>query len=152
MSAATGRRSRSAQTKTGRKPNRAEWRMVREVFVADTDAEAMRLSVGLHMGRMMREYFLPLLKEFEFLQFLKHDPTSPTATSRLNIARITAGSSAHRRRWPRRLRASTTRSVASAISWCLASTMSSTPEAWHRSLQLLAQEVLPRVRQLSPAA
>src|SRR5262245_47344016 len=49
--------------KTGRKPNRAEWRMVREVFVADTDAEAMRLSVGLHMGRMMREYFLPLLKE-----------------------------------------------------------------------------------------
>jgi alkanesulfonate monooxygenase SsuD/methylene tetrahydromethanopterin reductase-like flavin-dependent oxidoreductase (luciferase family) len=26
------------------------------------------------------------------------------------------------------------------------------PEAWHRSLQLLAHEVLPRVRQLSPAA
>ena len=26
-----------------------------------------KLSVGLHMGRMMREYFLPLLKEFDFL-------------------------------------------------------------------------------------
>ena len=36
--------------RTGRTPNRADWRMVREVFVADTDAEAMRLSVGRHDG------------------------------------------------------------------------------------------------------
>ena len=33
--------------------------------------------VGLHMGRMMGEYFLPLLKEFEFLQYLKHDQSVP---------------------------------------------------------------------------
>jgi alkanesulfonate monooxygenase SsuD/methylene tetrahydromethanopterin reductase-like flavin-dependent oxidoreductase (luciferase family) len=30
--------------KTGRKPNRADWRLVREVFVADTDEEAWKLS------------------------------------------------------------------------------------------------------------
>ena len=51
--------------------------MVREVFVAETDAEAAKLSVGLHMGRMMREYFIPLLKEFYFLQYLKHDQNVP---------------------------------------------------------------------------
>ena len=51
--------------------------MVREVFVADTDAEAMRLSVGGMMGRMMREYFLPLLGQFGFLDYLKHDPSVP---------------------------------------------------------------------------
>ena len=30
-----------------------DWRLVREIFVADTDAEAMRLSAGGMMGRMM---------------------------------------------------------------------------------------------------
>jgi len=138
--------------KTGRKPNRAEWRMVREVFVADTDAEAMRLSVGLHMGRMMREYFLPLLKEFEFLQFLKHDADvadsdvtaeycarhnwiigSPTTVAE-KIARIhdEVGGFGHL--------------LVFGFDYL------DHPEAWHRSLQLLAHEVLPRVRQLSPAA
>jgi hypothetical protein len=29
------------------------------------------------MGRMMREYFIPLLKEFDFLQYLKHDQNVP---------------------------------------------------------------------------
>jgi hypothetical protein len=37
------------------------------VFVAETDAEACRLSVGGMMGRMMAEYFLPLLASFGFL-------------------------------------------------------------------------------------
>ena len=51
--------------------------MVREVFVADTDEEAMRLSVGSMMGRMMNEYFLPLLTAFGFAEYLKHDPSVP---------------------------------------------------------------------------
>jgi alkanesulfonate monooxygenase SsuD/methylene tetrahydromethanopterin reductase-like flavin-dependent oxidoreductase (luciferase family) len=59
--------------KSGKTPKRADWRLVREIFIADTDAEAMRLSAGGMMGRMMREYFLPLLSSFGFLEFLKHD-------------------------------------------------------------------------------
>jgi hypothetical protein len=51
--------------------------LVREVFVAETDAEAWKLSVGGMMGRMMREYFLPLLGNFGFLEYLKHDPDVP---------------------------------------------------------------------------
>ena len=59
--------------RTGRTPSRADWRLVREIFVADTDEEAWRLSVGAQMGRMMREYFLPLLKNVGVIQYLKHD-------------------------------------------------------------------------------
>jgi Coenzyme F420-dependent N5,N10-methylene tetrahydromethanopterin reductase and related flavin-dependent oxidoreductases len=44
--------------RTGRKPNRQDWRLVREVFIADTDEEAW-LSTGDMMGRMMSEYFFP---------------------------------------------------------------------------------------------
>ncbi len=57
--------------KVGRTPDRGEWRMVREVFVADTDEEAFKLSAGSYMGRMMREYFLPLLGQFGFLDYLE---------------------------------------------------------------------------------
>ena len=61
--------------RTGRTPNRADWRLVREVFVADTDEEAWRLSVGGMMGRMMREYFLPLLRQLRV-------PRVPSSTIR----------------------------------------------------------------------
>ncbi|MGH7065350.1 MAG: LLM class flavin-dependent oxidoreductase, partial [Stellaceae bacterium] len=63
--------------RTGRTPKRSQWRLVREIFVADTDEEAWRLSVGGMMGRMYREYFLPLLGAFGFLEFLKHRPDVP---------------------------------------------------------------------------
>src|SRR5205814_5612079 len=63
--------------KTGRKPNRRDWRLVREVFVADTDEEAWKLSAGDMMGRMMSEYFLPLLGHFGFKDYLKHAPDVP---------------------------------------------------------------------------
>ena len=63
--------------RTGRKPNRRDWRLVREVFVADTDEEAWRLSAGDMMGRMMGEYFLPLLGHFGFKDYLKHAPDVP---------------------------------------------------------------------------
>src|SRR5579859_4230912 len=63
--------------RSGRTPSRAQWRLVREIFVADTDEEAWRLSVGAQMGRMMREYFLPLLTDVGVIQFLKHDDSVP---------------------------------------------------------------------------
>src|SRR6185437_15717767 len=105
----------SGAAKTGRKPSRADWRMVREVFIADTDEEAMRLSSGDMMGRMMSEYFLPLLGHFGFKDYLKAAPA-------------TTGSSARPRPRPRRSRKSTTRSAASGRCWCSASTTSTSPK------------------------
>src|SRR5437764_8284214 len=63
--------------RSGRAPSRSEWRMVREVFVAETDEAATRLSVRSMMGRQMREYFIPLLAAFGFKEFLKHGPSVP---------------------------------------------------------------------------
>ncbi len=71
MSAAIWDSVEAGAAKTGRKPSRKDWRMVREVFVADTDAEAWKLSTGDMMGRMMGEYFLPLLGHFGFKDYLK---------------------------------------------------------------------------------
>ena len=45
--------------KSGRTPHRKDWRLVREIFVAETDEKAWELSVGGMMGRMMGEYLPP---------------------------------------------------------------------------------------------
>ena len=136
--------------KSGRTADRNEWRMVREVFVADTDEEAWRLSVGSMMGRMMGEYFLPLLDNFGFKEFLKHSPDvadsdvtveycaqhnwligSPTTVAR-KLERVynEVGGFGHL--------------------LVFGFDYSEQPEAWQHSLRLLAQEVLPRVAHLTP--
>src|SRR4029078_13257214 len=60
-----------------RRPKRSDWRLVREVFIADTDEEAWKLSTGDMMGRVMGEYFLPLLGHFGFKDYLKASPEVP---------------------------------------------------------------------------
>jgi len=136
--------------KSGRTADRNEWRMVREVFVADTDEEAWRLSVGSMMGRMMGEYFLPLLDNFGFKEFLKHSPDvadsdvtveycaqhnwligSPTTVAR-KLERVynEVGGFGHL--------------------LVFGFDYSEQPEAWQHSLRLLAQDVLPRVAHLTP--
>jgi len=63
--------------RAGRTADRNDWRMVREILVADSDEEAFELAVNGPMGRMNRDYFLPLLGNFGFLEFLKHDTAVP---------------------------------------------------------------------------
>ena len=51
--------------RTGRTPHRRDWRMVREVFVAETDAEAQRLSLG---GMMAQAFALRKARIRDVLQ------------------------------------------------------------------------------------
>lgn len=65
--------------KSGRVPRRSDWRIVREVYVADTDEEAREKAVHGMIGRAYREYLLPLFSAFNFLPFYKHHPDVPDA-------------------------------------------------------------------------
>jgi alkanesulfonate monooxygenase SsuD/methylene tetrahydromethanopterin reductase-like flavin-dependent oxidoreductase (luciferase family) len=136
--------------RTGRTPKRADWRLVREVFIADTDAEAMRLSAGGMMGRMMKEYFLPLLASFGFTEFLKHRPDVPdsdvtpeycarhnwlvgspaTVTERLQAIYEEVGG------------------FGTLLLFCF--DYVENPKAWRHSMELLAREVMPRFKNLVP--
>jgi len=136
--------------KSGRTPDRGQWRMVREVFVADTDEEAMRLSVGSHMGRMMREYFLPLLAQFGFFEYLKHDPN--TADSDVTPEYCA------KHNWI----VGSPKTVAEKIEkiydevggfgqlLVFGFDYVENPQAWRHSLELLSKEVLPKVQHLTP--
>jgi alkanesulfonate monooxygenase SsuD/methylene tetrahydromethanopterin reductase-like flavin-dependent oxidoreductase (luciferase family) len=136
--------------RSGRTPRRADWRMVREVFIADTDAEAMRLSAGGMMARMMREYFLPLLAFFGFTEFLKHDPSVPDsdvtpeycakhnwlvgspATVAARLHEIYEGVGG----------------FGTLLLFCF--DYVENPQAWRHSMELLAKEVMPQFRNLVP--
>ena len=136
--------------KAGRRPSRNEWRMVREVFVAETDEEAWRLSVGGMMGRMMREYFLPLLGNFGFLEFLKHDQDVPDSD-------VTPEYCA-KHNWLIGSPATVAEKLEAVYDdvggfgqlLLFGFDYADNPEAWRTSMGLLTGEVLPRVKHLTP--
>jgi len=137
--------------RSGRTPSRADWRLVREIFVADTDEEAWRLSVGAQMGRMMREYFLPLLTNVGVIQFLKHDEAvadsdvTPEYCAQHNwlIGSPSTVVEKIERMYDE------VGGFGGLLLFCF--DYSDNPEAWHNSMRLLAGEVMPRVAHLSPA-
>jgi alkanesulfonate monooxygenase SsuD/methylene tetrahydromethanopterin reductase-like flavin-dependent oxidoreductase (luciferase family) len=136
--------------RSGRTANRNDWRLVREVFVADTDAEAWKLCVDGMMGRMMREYFLPLLGNFGFLEYLKHDPdiadsdVTPAYCAQHNWL---VGS-------PATVAAKLERIYHEAGGFggllVFGFDYLENPQAWYRSLKLFKEEVAPRVAHLVP--
>ena len=136
--------------RAGRTPSRQEWRMVREVFVADTDEEAWRLSVGAQMGRMYREYFLPLLENFGFWEFLKHDESVPDSDISPEYCAA--------RNWvvgsPDTVAAKLEEMYESVGGFgtllVLGFDYLENSQPWMRSLELLQTEVAPRVAHLVP--
>ena len=71
------RSSTSDRHYAGRTAQRSDWRVVREVYIAETDKEARHKAVNGMIGRAYREYLLPLFASFEFTSYFKHDPDVP---------------------------------------------------------------------------
>ena len=60
--------------RSGRQPDRATWRIARDVYVADTNERARREALGGSLARDYRDYFLRLLPKIRGLDMLKVDP------------------------------------------------------------------------------
>ena len=58
----------------GRTASRSDWRIIRDVYVAPTDAEARSLALNGIMGRCWREFLLPLYLGLGLGPLLKGDP------------------------------------------------------------------------------
>jgi alkanesulfonate monooxygenase SsuD/methylene tetrahydromethanopterin reductase-like flavin-dependent oxidoreductase (luciferase family) len=129
----------------GRTADRADWRVVKEVFVAETDAEARRYALEGCYGRYFEEFNLPLFRDWNFLDYHKDDPDTPdaeidldylcdrwlvgsveTVTERLNELQESLGGF--------------------GTLLVLGMDYSDTPEAWYESMRLLAEEVAPNVK------
>jgi len=66
-----------AAQKAGHPANRADWRLYNEVLVADTDAEAERLFKDGALGRVADDYLLQLYSYFGMKKYFKLDQSLP---------------------------------------------------------------------------
>jgi alkanesulfonate monooxygenase SsuD/methylene tetrahydromethanopterin reductase-like flavin-dependent oxidoreductase (luciferase family) len=121
------------------------------VLVAETDEEARRLALESTMGRMAREFLLPSYKAFGFLEWTKEDPAmadDEVTPEYLADNAWLVGS-------PDTVVEKIEQLVADVgefgvlLAHCY--DMPDDPDAWSRSLELLATEVLPRVEGLTPS-
>jgi alkanesulfonate monooxygenase SsuD/methylene tetrahydromethanopterin reductase-like flavin-dependent oxidoreductase (luciferase family) len=106
--------------------------------------------VGGMMGRMMTEYFLPLLGAFAFTEFLKHDPSVPDSD-------VTPEYCA-KHNWLVGSPDTVARKLddiyeevggfGTLLLFCF--DYSDNPKAWHHSMELLAKEVMPRFKSVVP--
>lgn len=138
--------------RSGRSPHRSEWRIVREIFVAETDAEAQRWSVGNMMGRMFGEYFLPLLAGFGFTQHMKHDPAVPDAevTPQYMGENVWVVGSVETVVEKLEQMYDTVGGFGTVLHFDF--DYADNPGPWEQSMRLLMNEVMPRLQHLSPEA
>ena len=63
----------------GRRPDRGRWRMLRDIFVADTDVEARRAVLGGFAARFWNEYFKPIAEKLNATHMFRRPGASQNA-------------------------------------------------------------------------
>lgn len=131
----------------GHVPDRNDWRVNHNVFVADTDEEALDLAVNGAMGRTYREWMLPSYKASGMLKIMAPEFDNPDDITIEWLAR---------NRWlvgsPDTVVAKLQNDIdASGGFGCLLPMVfeyTENPEAYRRHLELLGTEVLPRIQDI----
>ena len=129
--------------RSGRTPDRGDWRLIRDVYVAPTDREAHALALGGMMGRCWREFLLPLYLRLGLGSLLKGDRSMADEDVDLEYVADNlwlVGSPDTVARGIRELQEHT-----GGFGYLLITSYDAIDErqSWERSLQLLIDEVLP---------
>ncbi len=64
----------NAAQKAGRTPDSSQWRIAREVYIADTTKQARQEAIDGVMARDFREYFFNILPAHNMINLIKTDP------------------------------------------------------------------------------
>jgi len=138
--------------RSGRTPDRGDWRVIRDVYVAPTDREARALALDGMMGRCWREFLLPLYLSLGLGPLLKRDPSMPDEDVDLeyvadNLWLVgSPGTVASR--------IGELQEHTGGFGYLLITSYDAVDErrSWERSLQLLIDEVLPACDPVSVTA
>jgi alkanesulfonate monooxygenase SsuD/methylene tetrahydromethanopterin reductase-like flavin-dependent oxidoreductase (luciferase family) len=136
----------------GNTPNRAEWRIARDIYVADTDEQAQREAIEGSMGTTYVDYFIPLLDSLQYRGMLKDSEDMPDDAVTLPYLlekRWLVGSPETVARRVRELY-EFTGGFGVLLMLCYDWEGNAGPR-WKRSMELLAKEVLPRIADLTGA-
>jgi len=135
--------------RSGRIPKRSDWRIVRDVFVADTDAQARKDCLASGLVRATREYLLPLYRELQFTPFFKHDnavPDEEVTPEYLIDHSWLVGSP---RTVVEKVMALYRKVGGFGGILMMGADCADNPAPWLKSLRLMAEEVMPRLANLT---
>jgi alkanesulfonate monooxygenase SsuD/methylene tetrahydromethanopterin reductase-like flavin-dependent oxidoreductase (luciferase family) len=130
--------------RSGRTPDRNEWRIIRDVYVAPTDAEARDLAINGIMGRCWREFLLPIYLGLGLGRFLKRDPAMPDEAVDLEYLADNLWFVGSPETVAGRIMDLQAQTGGFGYLTIVSYDATDEREAWDRSLQLLMTDVLPR--------
>jgi alkanesulfonate monooxygenase SsuD/methylene tetrahydromethanopterin reductase-like flavin-dependent oxidoreductase (luciferase family) len=129
--------------RSGRTPDRGDWRLIRDVYVAPTDREARDLALGGMMARCWREFLLPLYLGLGLGPLLKGDSSMTDEDVDLeyvadNLWLVGSPDTVARR-------ITELQEHTGGFGYLVITSYDAVDErqSWERSLQLLVDEVLP---------
>jgi alkanesulfonate monooxygenase SsuD/methylene tetrahydromethanopterin reductase-like flavin-dependent oxidoreductase (luciferase family) len=130
--------------RVGRAADRATWRIARDVYVADTDAQARREALGGTLARDYRDYFLRLIPKLRGFEMLKLDPAMPDSEVTLEYLMENIWIVGSPETVARKVRA--LREEVGGFGTLLVIAHEWQPRAaWERSVTLIKEQVLPRL-------
>jgi alkanesulfonate monooxygenase SsuD/methylene tetrahydromethanopterin reductase-like flavin-dependent oxidoreductase (luciferase family) len=138
--------------RSGRTPDRNEWRIIRDVYVAPTDAEARDLAINGIMGRCWREFLLPIYLGLGLGKFLKRDPSMPDEAVDLEYLADNLWFVGAPETVANRVMDLQTRTGGFGHLTIVSYDATDEHESWDRSLQLLMNDVLPRFQAAASVA
>jgi alkanesulfonate monooxygenase SsuD/methylene tetrahydromethanopterin reductase-like flavin-dependent oxidoreductase (luciferase family) len=128
----------------GRTASRGEWRISRDVHVAETDAQARREAIEGAIGRDYRDYFLPLLRMGRQYTILKRDTDMPDERVTLEYLADEIWVVGSPETVARKIRALYEDVGGFGVLLAIAHDWPD-QAVWDRSMTLLAEEVMPRL-------
>lgn len=134
--------------RSGRTPDRKDWHITRDVFVAKTDEEALRWSLGSMMGRQHSEYWLPLFAGLGAVSVFKHDPDVRDEDVTAEYMAETSWLIGSPETVARKLKALYQTTGGFGTLLVTGYDYSENPEPWNESLRLLKEEVVPRFEEM----
>jgi alkanesulfonate monooxygenase SsuD/methylene tetrahydromethanopterin reductase-like flavin-dependent oxidoreductase (luciferase family) len=126
-------------------PERQKWGVVREVFVAESDDQAVRYCLEGGIGAFLEGYWLPLMKGVGLLQMYKTDPEMSDSEVTPEFVLRTSAMVGSVETVVERIEAVTETTGGFGTLLQLGHDFSEHPETLRQSMELLAGEVLPRV-------
>lgn len=136
----------------GRKrPNRSEWRIVRDVWIADTDEEAMRGAREGMLYRAWQDYLYPLFAfgSYPFTASMKHDDSMATEDVTIDYMANNIWLVGSPETVARKIKDLYEISGGFGVLLMMVLDHSDDPNGWRKSMRLLTEQVLPRLSDLT---
>ncbi len=134
--------------RTRRLPRRSDWRIVRDIFVGDTDTQARVDCLEGGMGRNWREYLLPLYQELKFVSFFKRDKELPDEQVTIDYLLENNWIVGSPQTVAGKLAALYREVGGFGYVLMMGADCADNPQPWLKSMRLMAEEVMPRVARL----